>query len=359
MATLSLGMIVKNEEDTMERVLSCVKSFADEIVIADTGSTDKTVEIAEKMGARVVHFKWIDHFAAARNFAFENCTSDWLMWLDADDIITEENQARILQVKENDLSDEIDGVFMTYRLFATQTSTNVLTSFHRERLIRRGANLKWEYPVHECIALPYGRQLYRADVCIDHRPLPHKLHGKSDRNLKILEKALERKDHSPRNLFYYANELRDHANHEKALTWYKKYIMISNVEWEKYAAYMSMCGCCEALGKPEEGMEWAMKAMFLDSERAEAFNKIGIYFYKRELWAKAIPFFQAASVLPKPSHGFVSDADYGWVPWDYLSICYDRVGDYHKAIESTLKAVPNNPDKARLIKNMHWFADNL
>lgn len=360
MVTLSLGMIVKNEDDILERVLTCAKPFCDEIIIADTGSTDNTVKVAKKMGAKVVHFKWIDNFAAARNYAFEHCTGDWIMWLDADDVITPEHQAKILELKNSgELNDTIDGVFMTYRLYSDESSQDVLTSFHRERLLRREAGLKWEYPVHECIAIPWGRQLFRTDICIDHRPVPSKYAGKSDRNLKILEKAIERKDLSPRNLFYYANELRDHGQYEKALTYYKKYLPISTVDWEKYSAYLSMARCYINLDRDEEGMEYCLKAIFLDSERAEAFNELGKYFYRREQWRKAIPFFYAASVLPKPDIGFTNNADYTWMPWDFLSICYDRIGDYHKAIEATLKAVPFNPDRDRLVKNMHWYSDKI
>jgi tetratricopeptide (TPR) repeat protein len=99
--------------------------------------------------------------------------------------------------------------------------------------------------------------------------------------------------------------------------------------------------------------------MLFDSERAEAFNLIGIHFYNKQQWTQAIPFFMAALALKKPDTGFVSDSDYTWVPYDYLSICYDRLGDRKKSIELTLNALSNNPDKPRLIKNLHWLVDQL
>ena len=86
--TLSLCMIVKNEEDVIGRCLKCVKDIFDEIIVVDTGSDDKTTEIVKKYTNNLYYFKWIEDFAAARNYAFSKATKDYIMWLDADDIIS-------------------------------------------------------------------------------------------------------------------------------------------------------------------------------------------------------------------------------------------------------------------------------
>ena len=99
MATLSVCMIAKNEAEVIGRCLDCVKSFADEIVVVDTGSTDNTKEIASRYTDNVYDFKWINDFAAARNFSFSKATKDYVMWLDCDDIIDEHNQLAIQAVK--------------------------------------------------------------------------------------------------------------------------------------------------------------------------------------------------------------------------------------------------------------------
>lgn len=92
MITISLCMIVKNEEDVLERCLRSAEGVADEIIIADTGSTDQTKEIARRCGAKVYDFVWKDDFAAARNFAFSKATCDYLFWLDADDVVPEQTR---------------------------------------------------------------------------------------------------------------------------------------------------------------------------------------------------------------------------------------------------------------------------
>jgi tetratricopeptide (TPR) repeat protein len=86
-ARISLTMIVKNEEANLPHALGSVRGLFDEIVVVDTGSRDRTVQIAREFGARVVHFTWVDDFAAARNIALAHATGDYAFWLDADDLI--------------------------------------------------------------------------------------------------------------------------------------------------------------------------------------------------------------------------------------------------------------------------------
>ena len=82
---LALVMIVKNEERSLEKCLKAVRNLVDEIYITDTGSTDKTVEIAKKFGAHISHFDWVNDFSAARNFSLEQSECDWNLVLDADE----------------------------------------------------------------------------------------------------------------------------------------------------------------------------------------------------------------------------------------------------------------------------------
>jgi glycosyltransferase involved in cell wall biosynthesis len=114
LSTLSLAMIVKNEGATIERALNCARLFADEMIVVDTGSTDDTIAKAEMMGAKVSHFEWIDDFAAARNYSFSQCAMDWIIWLDGDDVISAEDQNRILDLKRAVLNDELQAIYLRY-----------------------------------------------------------------------------------------------------------------------------------------------------------------------------------------------------------------------------------------------------
>src|SRR3974390_1612326 len=95
MTTLTINLIVRNEEQTLGRCLDSVRGLAEEIVVVDTGSTDRTREIAAARGARVVEFPWCDDFAAARNESLRQATGPWVLWLDADEYFDDGNREKV------------------------------------------------------------------------------------------------------------------------------------------------------------------------------------------------------------------------------------------------------------------------
>ena len=92
---LSICMIVKNEEEALPKCLSSIQGLADELIVVDTGSTDRTVKIVQSFGAKVYHFAWNDNFSDARNESLKHATGDWILWLDADDILPKTHHATI------------------------------------------------------------------------------------------------------------------------------------------------------------------------------------------------------------------------------------------------------------------------
>ncbi len=99
-ASVSLTMIVRDEETNLPHCLESVRGVFDEIVVVDTGSVDRTREIARGFGAKVFEFAWIDDFAAARNFALENATGDYVFWLDADDVVEPAQREKLIALLE-------------------------------------------------------------------------------------------------------------------------------------------------------------------------------------------------------------------------------------------------------------------
>ena len=113
--TISLCMIVKNEEKHLEQCLNYVKDIVDEIIIVDTGSTDKTKEIAKKFNAKIFDFKWVDDFSAARNESIRHASNNWILVLDADEIIEKEDLKKIKNNIEN--AKDIVGFSLEQRSF--------------------------------------------------------------------------------------------------------------------------------------------------------------------------------------------------------------------------------------------------
>jgi len=357
---LSLTMIVRDEELNLGRVLGQAATFCDEMVIVDTGSQDRTPEIAREAGARVLDFEWIDDFAAARNASLNACRGDWVLWLDADDVVTTDVQEAIRTAKREILTDNLDAITTPYRCsFAAGTGACTF-SFHRERLARRVPELRWIGMVHEVLRFPGNRILHREDFSIEHRPDPTKRESKSNRNLRIIEHAVQAGDRSSRTLYYYARELCDAGRDADALEVYAAYLQDPGMEWEQYIALLSMSECSERLGRPEEAVEHLHAAVRLDPSRAEAFLMLGWRYFESKEWEKALPFYSAAAATKLPASGFVSPPDYTWRPWDYISVCLANLGRHEESIAATIRSLnAGNPERERLRLNLHWSVDQL
>lgn len=165
--TISLCMIVKNEEQVLARCLDSVADLMDEIVIVDTGSTDRTKEIAARYTDKIYDFVWIDDFSAARNFAFSKATMEYIYSADADEVLDEENRKRYRILKET-LLPEIEIVQMKY---ANQLQFGTVYNFdeeYRPKLFRRLRTFEWQNPIHETVRLE--PIVYDSDIVITHMP---------------------------------------------------------------------------------------------------------------------------------------------------------------------------------------------
>lgn len=167
MITISLCMIVKNEEKVLKRCLDSVADLADEIIIVDTGSTDRTKEIAARYTDKIFDFKWIDDFSAARNFAFSKATKEYIYSADADEVLSAENRERFLILKEN-LIPEVEIVQMKY---GNQLENGTVYNFdeeYRPKLFKRLREFVWIEPIHEQVRL--DPVVYDSEIVITHMP---------------------------------------------------------------------------------------------------------------------------------------------------------------------------------------------
>ncbi len=185
----SLCMIVKNEAAVLPACLDSVRDLVAEMIVADTGSSDQTRQIAAERGACVLDFAWCDDFAAARNASLAHATGDWVFWLDADESLDEANRQK-LQALLNALPEGPGGNSMKQRSRSGPgTSATVVDQV---RLFRRDPGVNWEYRVHEQL-LPSlrraGHPVYAADIVIEHAGYedPVYTRRKLRRNLRLLD----------------------------------------------------------------------------------------------------------------------------------------------------------------------------
>lgn len=214
MSTLSVCIIAKNESEVIGRVLSCASTFADEIIVVDTGSTDNTKEIAAMYTDKVFDYEWDDDFGAARNFSFDQATMDYCMWLDCDDIVDIENCDKINAMKPF-LDTNGDCITARYRV-----SLNVVNQV--TRIIRRGC-CRWVGFIHEYLA--YSGTRVETDFEVVHAKTEASINRDDGRNLRIFEKKLvqEGVQFSTRDVLYYAKELYWNERYEDALRTIEEY----------------------------------------------------------------------------------------------------------------------------------------
>jgi tetratricopeptide (TPR) repeat protein len=179
-------MIVRNEEANLPQCLGSVKGVFDEIVVLDTGSTDRTREIAREFGARVFDFAWVDDFAAARNAALARATGDYAFWLDADDVMDRPERARLEQVIAKLRPGEQTAYVVKCACDPEPNGNGGQTVVDHIRLFPVREDVRWSYRVHEQI-LP---ALRRANVPVQWTDVTVRHTGYTDRNLRL--KKLER-----------------------------------------------------------------------------------------------------------------------------------------------------------------------
>ena len=201
MITVSLCMIVKNEEDILARCLDSLKGLMDEIIIVDTGSTDRTKEIAANYTDKIYDFSWCDDFAAARNFSFSKATKEYIYAPDADEVLDEINRRRFMMLKAA-LLPEIEIVQMKYITPHKYNTIQNAAMEYRPKLYKRLRTFTWVNPVHETVRLE--PVVYDSDICIQH--LPQSMHGKRD--FKIFKQSFEKNGTLPKSIAtMYAKEL--------------------------------------------------------------------------------------------------------------------------------------------------------
>lgn len=356
MVTISLCMIVKNEEAVIKRCLESVKEVVDEIIVVDTGSRDRTKEIAEEEGAQVYQFPWIDDFAAARNFSFSKAAMDYCLWLDADDVLLSEDRRRLMKLKET-LESDIDMVMMKYNT-AFDSKGKPVFSYYRERLVRNFGEDQWIGAIHEVIP-PRGKVIY-STIAVTHKKIGE---GDPDRNLRIFEKLLrEGKDLDPRQRFYYARELFYHARYEEASEEFLNFLH-SEQGWveNEIEACRQLAQCYQKLGREREVLSALLKSLEYDVPRAETCCDIGAYFMGREQYRQAIYWYQTAVRCERndQSGGFVLPDCYDYIPYLQLCVCYDRIGDYETARIYNEKAGQCKPDSEAYLANKAYFVRRL
>lgn len=334
MVKLSLAMIVRDEERTLARILNQAKQFCDEMIVVDTGSVDKTVEIALGCGAQVHQFTWIHDFSAARNYSFAQCTGDWIIWFDADDVLSNDAVASFKYIKETILPTTDVNAFLVPYEYAYDDQGRPVIELNRERLVRRSADFKWCHRIHETINLDGEKKIgHFPTLKVEHRTATENESRRKGRNMSIYDMSFDLKTATMHDLFQYAGELQATKQHEKAVEIYDEYLrqygetQRDNMG-ERYIVLVKKAECLRLLNQHKKSIETAGMAIAEDPSRAEAYGIIGLACSQLGSLRGAFMSFAAALGGQRPPHGGIVLSAF------YSSAIRELVEDCKKQLET-------------------------
>lgn len=225
-------MIVKNEEKNIRRALSWGKEIVSEQIVVDTGSTDRTVEIAEELGAKVYHFKWINDFSAAKNYAIEQASGEWIAFLDADEYFDQKSAERLLSVLQKAEKMKQEGKLVhavRSTLVNVNDSATAGVTFQQDRVFRNDPELRYENKIHEALRLSgsqnYGFLDASDELVILHTGYTSEAYertGKRERNIQMLKKELKDNPEDVQILSYLGDVYLTERRFDQAKEYYRK-----------------------------------------------------------------------------------------------------------------------------------------
>lgn len=248
---LSALIIAKNEEAIVRNALESVKDF-DEIVFVDTGSTDSTLAIAREYTDKIFNFEWCDDFAAARNFAIEKATGDWLFSIDCDHTLASTVDEVRAEIEKAEAGGHVGCFIKAYQG----------KHFHWGSTLFKKGDSKWVGKVHEYIS---PRPTFYTDVVKNIGYSGN--HAKDpDRNLRILEASPA----TSRNLFYNARELYERKRYDEAIAKFQEYFKNPSWDAERAEAYLTMARCYWFTNRGDEARKACMEAIRVNPDFKEA-----------------------------------------------------------------------------------------
>ena len=226
---ISLCLIVRDEEASLHQCLDSVQGAYDELIVVDTGSMDRTVEIAREFGARIEAFEWGDDFSAARNHACSLARGTWIAMIDGDECLAPAGIGPRLPAMLRQVPGHVDKLLIEQRTLVGQGSVSLLV----DRVFRNTSRLRWKYRIHEVLETPLNRTAKTHDVYLLHdNALKRKADltiGREREAMYLRALALDMEDHpdDPRPAFYFASTLYGAGRDQEAMEAYEHYFGLS------------------------------------------------------------------------------------------------------------------------------------
>ena len=349
--SLSLCMIVKDEASCLSRCLESMKLITDEIIIVDTGSTDQTVEIAKAYGAVIKTYEWNNNFAEARNFALSFATKEWILVLDADEYLRDEDYELFMTMLDNQ---QIDSYYIKTLNFTEPNNKQSCMVNLNHRLFRNHKGFHYIGAIHEQLTSNQSVTSKISDLGFYHTGYLKevvKAKNKPLRNSKILEEVLNQEPDNAFHKFNLANEMFQLEKYEEAVQLYDQAYKNTTPQQGympklmvfRINALVANHQDKEALVAANEGISFYPKFTHLMFLKGTLEEKLGLI-------TKAIRSYESCLELgtPPPELEFSKASESVW-PHFKLAVLYDTYGDYEKAIVHYNKYLQLNPSHYQLL----------
>lgn len=362
--TVSLCMITKNEESFLAQCLESVNLVVDEIIIVDTGSTDKTVEIAKDYGAKVYDFPWTNNFSDARNEFFKYVTGDWILVLDADEVLSPESKNNLKEIIKLPVK-QLTGYQVKIRNYTQASNEMDMVEHYTMRIFPNSSELRYTGVIHEQVEHIEDKnkldRLLTNDIIIFHYGYERQLmreRAKSDRNLEMLNQAI---DKDKNNAFHYFNlglTYKVAGKLEESLEAFKTSIRICK-EKERFPTYISATysytlSVLDELLKFEEAVELGKEAEEFARNNGDYWINIGTAYTGVGEYDKALECYKKASILR--TEEFISLVyDKGattWKPYAGIGNVYLCKKELDKAYYYWKRCLKEYPKNKPLLQSM-------
>ncbi len=335
MITVSVCMIVKDEEKILRRCLNSLKGLADEIIIVDTGSRDATKQIAAEFTDKIYDFEWKMDFSAARNYSFTKATMEYIYTADADEVIDEENRQRFLLLKQK-LLPEIEIVQMKYGNQLSYNTTYNFNEEYRPKLYRRLRSFRWIDPLHERVSL--APLVYDSDIVITHMPVIS--HAKRD--FRNFQETIRQTGQLSIKLYeMYAKELYiagEDEDFNEAFVYFRTFAdrdECSDREGKIYECILVRC--LRQQGDSIGMMKYALRNLADGKGSSEVCYELGEYYMNMGDYMEAILWYYNAAYEAEYELNIHYGGDY---PLKCLAQCYQSLGDLQQ--EEAFMTLYNN-----------------
>lgn len=383
-AKVSVCLIVKNDESCLEDCLLSFRDYVDEIVVVDTGSTDKTIEIAKKYADKVEVFTEcnnpetgaIEDFSMARNRSLELASNKWAMWIDSDDVLqgADKLYKLIEETEKSDSFKEKDAVCIMFPYEYSYNERGQCIMRHiRERLFSNKNLFKFVNAVHECAIHNEGTNVIHSineEIVFKHRRQYINKASEPGRNLRILRKFYEKHgDSDARHLYYLALECKNAGLIDEAIKHFSKYVEISGWEDERVMACLELAHIYLSFKQFNNGLEWAFKAIALKETWGEGYFAVAKMFYfmaleggpdERRHWERCAYFARVGLNLP-PTQTllFINPLEREYEIHKYLNFALNKLDNVIGALESVNMGLKSNPDDPTLLLNKSIYEKHI